>query len=107
MIKDDLLVRLCALDSVDIEPLRADLMARLEHHRDRYARYERMLNKLFPDGTATSVADTGKLLGLAHRPAPRARRGGMVRRGDRGAVAAFAGAGHVLLLEDGQRENNG
>ena len=26
-IKDDLLVRLCALDSIDIEPLRADLMA--------------------------------------------------------------------------------
>ena len=63
-IKDDLLVRLCALDSVDIEPLRADLMARLEHHRDRFARYERILNKLFPDGTASSVADTGKLLGL-------------------------------------------
>src|SRR5947207_12002152 len=40
-IKDDLLVRLCALDSVDIEPLRADLMARLEHHRDRFARYVR------------------------------------------------------------------
>ena len=35
-IKDDLLVRLYALDSVDIEPLRTDLMARLEHHRDRY-----------------------------------------------------------------------
>ena len=35
-IKDDLLVRLYALDSVDIEPLRADLMARLEHHRDRF-----------------------------------------------------------------------
>jgi DNA-binding PadR family transcriptional regulator len=63
-IKDDLLVRLCALDSVDIESLRADLMARLEHHRDRHARYERILNKLFPDGKAASVADTGKLLGL-------------------------------------------
>ena len=47
-IKDDLLVRLYALDSVDIEPLRADLMARLEHHRDRFARYERILNKRFP-----------------------------------------------------------
>src|SRR5437879_7721360 len=47
-IKDDLLVRICALDSVDIEPLRADLMARLEHHRDRYERYERLLNKRFP-----------------------------------------------------------
>src|SRR5579872_5017625 len=62
-IKDDLLVRLYALDSVDIEPLRTDLMARLEHHRDRWERYERILKKRFPDGTA-SPADTGKLLGL-------------------------------------------
>ena len=62
-IKDDLLVRLYALDSIDIEPLRADLMARLEHHRDRCARYERILGKRFPDGTA-SPADLGKLLAL-------------------------------------------
>src|ERR1700721_1027624 len=64
-IKDDLLVRIYALDSVDIEPLRTDLMARLEHHRDRYERYERILNKRFPDGTR-SPADTGKLLGIRH-----------------------------------------
>lgn len=62
-IKDDLLVRLYALDSVDIDPLRTDLMARLEHHRDRLARYERLLNKRFPDGTAPP-ADLGKWLGL-------------------------------------------
>jgi DNA-binding PadR family transcriptional regulator len=62
-IKDDLLVRLYALDSVDIEPLRDDLMARLEHHRDRFTGYERILNKRFPQGVA-SAADTGKLLGL-------------------------------------------
>lgn len=62
-IKDDLLVRLYALDGVDIGPLRADLMARLEHHRDRCARYERILQKRFPDGTA-SPADIGKLLAL-------------------------------------------
>jgi DNA-binding PadR family transcriptional regulator len=62
-IKDDLLVRLYALGGVDIGPLRADLMARLEHHRDRRARYERILNKRFPDGTA-SPADIGKLLAL-------------------------------------------
>ena len=62
-IKDDLLVRLYALDSVDIDPLRADLMARLEFHRDRFARYERIINKRFPEGTA-SPADLGKLLGL-------------------------------------------
>ncbi len=66
-IKDDLLVRLYALDSVDIEPLRTDLMARLEHHRDRFARYERILNKRFPQGTA-SPADLGKLLGASPRP---------------------------------------
>ena len=65
-IKDDLLVRLYALDSVDIEPLRADLMARLEHHRDRSARYERILKS----GSRTAPprrADTGKLLGAAPR----------------------------------------
>ena len=62
-IKDDMLVRLCALDSVDIDPLRADLMARLEHHRDRLARYERVLKKRFPHG-AESLDDTGKLLAL-------------------------------------------
>jgi hypothetical protein len=62
-IKDDLLVRLYALDSVDIDPLRDDLMARLEHHRDRCARFERILGKRFPEGTA-SIADLGKLLAL-------------------------------------------
>lgn len=62
-IKDDLLVRFYALDSIDIEPLRADLMARMEHHRDRYERYERILKKRFPHNTA-SPADLGKLLTL-------------------------------------------
>jgi DNA-binding PadR family transcriptional regulator len=61
--KDDLLVRLYALDSVEIAPLRIDLMARLEYHRDRLAKYERVLNKRFPEGAA-SLADTGKLLTL-------------------------------------------
>ena len=62
-IKDDMLVRLCALEAVDIEPMRADLMARLEHHRDRLSRYERVLMKRFPNG-AKSLDDTGKLLAL-------------------------------------------
>ena len=60
-IKDDMLVRLCALEAIDMEPLRTDLMARLEHHRDRLARYERVLKKRFPHGAA-SLDDTGKLL---------------------------------------------
>jgi DNA-binding PadR family transcriptional regulator len=62
-IKDELLVRLYALDSVDIDPLRADLMARLEYHRDRFSRFEHILRKRFPHGAVTT-ADTGKLLGL-------------------------------------------
>jgi DNA-binding PadR family transcriptional regulator len=71
-IKDDMLVRLCALDAVDMDPMRADLMARLEYHRDRLARYERVLIKRFPQG-AQNLADTGKLmalrLGLRHERA--------------------------------------
>jgi DNA-binding PadR family transcriptional regulator len=63
LIRDDLLVRLYALDSVDIEHLRADLMARQEYHRDRYERYERILKKRFPQDTA-EPADLGKLLTL-------------------------------------------
>jgi DNA-binding PadR family transcriptional regulator len=62
-IKDDLLVRLYALDCVDIDPLRADLMARLEYHRDRFSRFEHILRKRFSQGAASS-ADTGKLLVL-------------------------------------------
>ena len=60
--KDDLLVRLHALDSIDLESMRTDLMARLEHHRDRHERYERILKKRFPDGTASAAADIGNLL---------------------------------------------
>src|ERR1700739_3347746 len=71
-IKDDMLVRLCALDAVDMEPMRADLMARLEYHRDRLARYERVLIKRFPQG-AQNLGDTGKTqalrLGLRHERA--------------------------------------
>jgi DNA-binding PadR family transcriptional regulator len=62
-IKDDLLVSLYALDCIDIDPLRADLMARLEYHRDRFSRFEHILEKRFPRG-AVSTADVGKLLGL-------------------------------------------
>ena len=104
-IKDDLLVRLYALDCVDIEPLRTDLMARLEHHRDRYERYERLLNKRFPDGTAPP-ADVGKMLSL---------RFGM--RHERmvvewceealDALSAMSGRSNVLPLDDGKREGNG
>jgi len=83
-------------------------MARLEHHRDRCSRYERILNKRFPQGTA-SPADLGKLLGLR-----------MGVRHERAVVewceealdalsdlSADAGRAHVVSIKDGQRENNG
>jgi len=101
-IKDDLLVRLYALDSVDIEPLRADLMARLEHHRDRYERYERLLTKRFPQGVAPP-ADVGKLLslkvGMRHE---RAVAEWCEEAID--ALSALANKGNVVPLE---RDGNG
>ncbi|MGY3695163.1 DNA-binding PadR family transcriptional regulator [Bradyrhizobium sp. USDA 3240] len=104
-IKDDLLVRLYALDCVDIEPLRTDLMARLEHHRDRYERYERLLNKRFPDGAAPP-ADVGKMLSL--RLGMRHER--MVVEWCEealDALSAMSGRSNVLPLDDGKREGNG
>jgi len=104
-IKDDLLVRLYALDSVDIEPLRADLMARLEHHRDRFNRYDRILKKRFPDGTA-SPADTGKLLGL--RIGLRFERGVAEWCEEAlDALSALANRSNVVALDDGQRDHKG
>ena len=104
-IKDDLLVRLCALDSVDIEPLRADLMARLEHHRDRYERYERLIQKRLPQGVA-SPTDLGKMLGLRlglrHEQV-------VVEWCEEAldALSAMSGRSNVLPLDDGKREGNG
>jgi DNA-binding PadR family transcriptional regulator len=63
-IRDDLLVRLYALDCIDIDPLRADIMARLDYHRGRLSLFESILEKHFPRGAA-STADVGKLLGLS------------------------------------------
>ena len=104
-IKDDLLVRLYALEAVDIEPLRADLMARLEHHRDRYERYERIVKKRFPDGTA-SPADMGQLLnlriGLRHEQ--------MVAEWCEEAITALSeisGANTVVPLASGARDGTG
>ena len=88
-IKDDLLVRLYALDSVDIDPLRADLMARLEHHRDRCARYERILDKRFPRRNRLA-GRYRQAAGASPRRSPRARRGGVVRRGAPGVAVGAA-----------------
>jgi DNA-binding PadR family transcriptional regulator len=104
-IKDDLLIRLHALDSVDLEPLRADLMARLEHHRDRFERYERIIKKRFPDGTATSAADVGNLLLLRLG----ARHESMVTEFCEEALDALSGLaahGTVVTLDE-KREGKG
>jgi DNA-binding PadR family transcriptional regulator len=104
-IKDDLLVRLYALDVIDIEPLRTDLMARLEHHRDRYERYERLLNKRFPDRIAPP-ADLGKMLGL--RIGMRHERVVMEWCEEAlDALSAIVHRGNVLPLEDSKRESSG
>jgi DNA-binding PadR family transcriptional regulator len=104
-IKDDLLVRLYALDSVDIAALRTDLMARLEHHRDRYERYERILKKRFPQETA-APADMGKLLSL--RLGLRHER--MVAEWCEEAVTALsdlASASGIVPLDTDARERTG
>ena len=83
-------------------------MARLEHHRDRFARYERLLNKRFPHGTA-APADVGKLLGLriglSHERA--------VAEWCEEALDALSALSpaterdNVVAIDDGQREGNG
>lgn len=107
-IKDDLLVRLYALEAVDIEPLRTDLMARLEHHRDRCSRYERLLNKRFPQGTA-SPADLGKLLGL--RLGVRHEQAVVdwceEALNSLSALSIGAARSNVVAVEGGQREGSG
>jgi len=102
-IKDDLLVRLYALDSVDIDPLRADLMARLEYHRDRFLRFERILKKRFPEDTAPPT-DLGKLLTL--RLGLRYERT-VMEWCDEALDILPAGAGIATPINIGQRENNG
>ena len=104
-IKDDLLVRLYALDSIDIDPLRTDLMARLEYHRDRLARYERILKKRFHQGSAPP-GDTGKLLllrmGLRYERA-------VAEWCEEALLTLSAGANSASVTPIGgsQRENNG
>jgi DNA-binding PadR family transcriptional regulator len=104
-IKDDLLVRLYALDHVDIEPLRADLMARLEHHRDRHDRHERLIARHYSQGSA-ATADLGKLLilklGMRHEK--------MVTEWYEEAIEALSALSHrdnVTPLDDGEHESSG
>lgn len=61
--KDDLLVRVYALEAIDFAALRADLMARMESHRDKLARFEHILAKHF-SGRDLTDREKGRLLGL-------------------------------------------
>jgi DNA-binding PadR family transcriptional regulator len=62
-IKDDLLVRLYALDHVDIDALRVQLAQRLELHVDRLHRFQMILERHY-SGKALSLSQTGRLIGL-------------------------------------------
>jgi DNA-binding PadR family transcriptional regulator len=62
-IKDDLLVRLYALEHVDVSALRIQLAQRLDLHTDRLHRFQTILKRHF-SGEALSLSQTGRLLGL-------------------------------------------
>ncbi len=62
-LKDDLLVRLYALEHVDRKALRAQLVARREHHVALLTRYEEILRTRY-GGQETSLRRTGRLLVL-------------------------------------------
>ncbi len=62
-VKDDLLVRLYALDQVDREALRTQLSARLRHHLARLALYQHILEARYA-GSAPGLRRTGRLLVL-------------------------------------------
>ncbi len=83
--------------------LRADIMARLEHHRDRQTRFERILAKRFPEGTAPTT-DLGKLLNL--RLGVRHERA-VVEWCEEALEALSDGtaSGTVTAIEDGRRES--
>jgi hypothetical protein len=81
-------------------------MARLEHHRDRFARYERLLNKRFPQGTAPP-ADVGKLLGLRIGLAHERAVAEWCEEAIEALAALSSGAarGNVVPLDDGASES--
>jgi DNA-binding PadR family transcriptional regulator len=62
-IEDDLLVRLYALEHVDIDALRVQLGQRLEFHTDRLHRFQKILERHY-SSERLSLAQTGRLIGL-------------------------------------------
>ena len=62
-VKDELLVRLQAIDHVDRDALREQIAGRLVAHRAQLSQYHHILDKRFSGGEETS-SDLGKLMGL-------------------------------------------
>ncbi len=63
VVKDELLVRLQAIDHVDQEALQQHIADRLVAHRAQLAQYFHIRDKRFADGEETP-SDLGKLMGL-------------------------------------------
>jgi DNA-binding PadR family transcriptional regulator len=61
--RDEMLIKLYALDCVERPALREEIAMRLERHRARLALYERILSRHF-EGKAATDRQTGRLLGL-------------------------------------------
>ncbi|WP_109355843.1 PadR family transcriptional regulator [Sphingorhabdus sp. EL138] len=59
--KDDFLVQLYGIESVDLKALRENLFLRLDRHKDRQKQYEAIHNKI---GKACSLSDLGRKLAL-------------------------------------------
>ena len=62
-LKDELLVKLYALDSVDIDALREQLEMRADQHRARLQLYYRIKERHY-DGKTLSLNEKGKLIAL-------------------------------------------
>ena len=62
-VRDNMLLKLYALDKVDLEALGTEIANRLDKHRARLAVYERILAKRY-SGRELGLRESGRLLGL-------------------------------------------
>lgn len=62
-VRDNMLLKLYALDKIDLAALATEIGARLHKHKARLAVYERILEKRY-SGRHLSKRETGRLLGL-------------------------------------------
>lgn len=62
-IRDDLLIRLYALQDIDVSALREQVALRLEHHQNRLARYQKIRERHF-SAPHLDRRETGRLLAL-------------------------------------------